>query len=141
MSAAGTVRAGTRRAASLERYAQACGPAAVAKALGTTRLRAAELLRAAGVGPRKIGTTTSAMVRAIRGQGLLAYSVGVHHPRPTLTQWRRANPRCRAIVCAGGHAVLVNRGRVLEDNGVPKARGRVRAVILLEGRLGREAGL
>lgn len=117
-------REAAKRAARLANYARYCGPAVVARALGITRERAAELLAAVMGSDRYNRGTPSFAVRRVFGAGPWQ---GPGEPLPTLAQWRKAHPGATAIVQVTGHYVYLSHGRLIEHNGRKSSRARVRA--------------
>lgn len=109
----------------VEYYSRWCGPAVVASALGITREEAARRL-AEG---RKYVRSYTKMSRI--GE-VVGRPVEQRKDWLTFTQFRKANPGRSYIVRASRHFIHVHKGRIREDNGLPKARGRVTHVIWLE---------
>ena len=112
-----------------------CGPAAIASALGISRYEAGALLL--GHEPRSRGIfhwPSVAKVLGIRNPKRPYWRVESfpRGERPTLAGWLREDRR-EAIVFVSDHFVHVNAGRIVEHNGRPCRRGRVRVVILIGG--------
>ncbi len=111
-----------------------CGPAAIASALGITREAAATKLLAHEPQSRGLFHWPS-LADVVGCVGLCTFRA----TRPTLAKWLREDGR-DAILFVARHFVHVQGGQVVEDNGYPARRGRVRAVILLGNVVGAPGG-
>jgi hypothetical protein len=109
-----------------EKLARYCGPAVIASVLGITREQAAERLLEHE--PSSRGAFYSSALRKVAG--LPPGSTYQPRGEPTLARWLREDGR-DAMILVSTHFVHVSGGEVVEDNGLPKRRGRVRAVTLL----------
>ena len=112
-----------------------CGPAAVAACLGITRQAAAERLLAER--PRSRGSFFWRNVaRAVGIKNGRDNPRVTYYPkwngRMTLAKWLQLDGR-DAIIFVSSHFVYVKGGKVVEDNGWPARRGRVKVVILTRG--------
>lgn len=126
-------------ALTLERYAKFCAPAAVASAMGTTRLDAATALREASAETRRGWTSISGIARAlgsvaeeVRKEDGAGRWAGARQSCPTLTRWLKDNSTREAILRASHHFIHVRNGQVIESNGWTPKRGRVTHVIWLD---------
>lgn len=116
-----------------ETFQRWCGPAALASALGISRVEAARrilevqpwagpscnlssMARVAGRPRYKVGPVTSDAGSG-RSRGLLS--------RPTVAQWIKAHPTGSYLVRASRHFYHVKDGRIQEDNGIRQLRARV----------------
>ncbi|MGE0278318.1 MAG: hypothetical protein AB7R40_23225 [Nitrospiraceae bacterium] len=122
-------------------YHTYCGPAAIARILGVTRETAASILllirTKTGRARRGGETTYKEMLLALKFMGAVPprrrwkfYNAPAKE-RPTLRQWLKAHPNVRALVTASNHAIYVDGGRIIEDNGRPALKGRMQGVLRL----------
>lgn len=119
-----------RDAARVQRVARFCGPAVLSTFLGISREVAAAMLLRHQPGSTG-GFNTSAMCRALKvGSG--SPRIVRPRPSPTFVEWLRTDGR-DAIVATTTHYHLVRDGKVIEDNGGTRRRGRVKFVLLLRG--------
>lgn len=117
----------------VERVARYCGPAVVSKLFGITREDAAHRLLQRCPWSRG-GITAESMrhVLGVRRDSSRYVWFRKNGKRPTLARWLREDGR-DAVLWTTEHFVLVIGGEVVEDNGEPTRRGRVRGFILLRG--------
>lgn len=115
-----------------ERYARSCGPATVSAITGLTRSEAAQRLYDAikfRYPNRRVRTSTPwAAQRAVYEEmGYeIAESFRWNGDAPTLAQWCRERRPGTWAIATTTHALAYRDGRVIEDNGVPKRRGRMK---------------
>lgn len=119
-----------RDGARLRRVARFCGPAVLSTFLGISREEAGAILLRFQPGSTG-GFNTGTMCRALKiGSG--SPRIVRPRPSPTFVEWLRTDGR-DAIVATTTHYHLVQGGKVVQDNGGTRRRGRVRFVLLLRG--------